>query len=245
MELHFGLVDDNKADREYLINGLHSYFGPRPTFHFSYDEFKDAESFLANYTPESYSMVFFDIQMGALSGIDLANRIREIDKDILIVFMTTSKEFAFDAFPIHPFDYLVKPFTQERLNKVLSEMIRKFADDEVSITIKVPMDSFNVTLKSIVSVTSRGHTVDVALDNGNVIRSNMKFSELEDQLSSDQRFLTCNRGIIINMDFILSADDEVFTMKNGNNYPIRVRERAKVISRYTKYMLSRIGGDSK
>ena len=245
MDLRFGIVDDSTFDREYLKNGLQTYFDLRPSIHYSYDEFKDAESFLHSYTPSSYTLVFFDIQMGALSGIDLANRIRDIDKDILIVFTTTSREFAFDAFPIHPFDYLVKPYTQERLNSVLSEMIRKVSEEETSITIKVPRDSFDVTLRSIVAVTSRGHAVDVILDSGNKLSSTMKFSDLEEQLSLDKRFLSCNRGIVINMDHILSLDEDVFKMKDGSSYPIRVRERAKVISQYTRYMLSRVGGGSR
>ena len=95
------------------------------------------------------------------------------------------------------------------------------------------------------AVTSRGHAVDVILDSGNKLSSTMKFSDLEEQLSLDKRFLSCNRGIVINMDHILSLDEDVFKMKDGSSYPIRVRERAKVISQYTRYMLSRVGGGSR
>ena len=245
MDLRFAVVDDNRYDRQSLLDGLSVYFAQRPALQYSCAQYPDAESFLQEFVPASYSLVFLDIQMGGLSGIDLAARLRAMDRDLLIVFTTTSREFAFDAFPIHPFDYLVKPLAQERLNTVLSEAIRAVTKEEATISVKVARNSYNIPVKSIVAVTSRGHQVDLLMENKTTLASTMRFSDFEKQLSLEPRFLSCNRGILINMDYILSLDGDVFRMKDGNTYPIRVRDRSQVLSLYTRYMISWVDGGAR
>lgn len=245
MDIRLCVVDDRKEDRDMLKEDLKHFFELRSSFNYSCDEYPDGESFLSSYRSNAYDLVFFDIQMPGISGIELANQLRDLDADILIVFTTTSREFAFDAFPIHPFDYLVKPFTQDRLNKVLSEMIRVLSQEEPFVQIRIPRDVIDVQLRSIVAVESHGHSVHVMLDDKRIIVSTMRFSEIEELLTSDARFLPCNRGVVINMDHVLSLDQDIFRMKDGSTYPLRVRERAKIVSKYTKYMLTRVSGGNR
>ena len=68
-----------------------------------------------------YDLVFLDIVMDGLDGIETARRLREWDMGCLIVFLTSSSEYAWDAFPVHPFDYLLKPIDKARLARVLDE----------------------------------------------------------------------------------------------------------------------------
>ena len=243
MDIKIAVVDDSRSDRDHLLKSLEAFRSAIPSVNFMVEEFESGNSFLEAYTSGKYQLVFFDIQMEGLNGIESANRLRLVDTDTLIVFCSTSREYAFDAFPIHPFDYLVKPFSQERINTVLSEMIRVVSQEEPSIEIRIPRDTVTVELRSLVAVESHGHSVRISLDNGETRISNMKFSDLEETLGMDPRFLSCNRGVLINMDHISSLDNDIFKMKNGAIYPLRVRERAKIVSHYTKYMLSRVGGN--
>lgn len=245
MDIKIAVVDDNRTDRENLIKDLEVFSSVVPSANFIVEQFESGNSFLDVYSSGKYQLVFFDIQMEGLNGIESANRLRLVDTDTLIVFCSTSREYAFDAFPIHPFDYLVKPYSQERINTVLSEMIRVVSQEEPSIEVKIPRDMVKVELRSIVAVSSRGHNVDIFMENSKPLVSTMRFSELEEQLLVDPRFLSCNRGIIINMDHVLSLDDDIFRMKDGSIYPLRVRERSRIVSNYTKYMLSRVSGGKK
>jgi len=245
MDIRIAIVDDRQEDRENLKKGINAFRSVQSSTNFTLDEFESGISFLDQYVPNTYHLVFFDIQMEGLNGIESANKLRSADADTLIVFYSTSREFAFDAFPIHPFDYLVKPYSQDRLNTVLAEMIRVKSQVEATIDIKIPRDSVEVALGSIVAISSRGHSVDVILDSGKTLVSTMRFNVLEEQLLIDPRFLSCNRGILINMDHVLSLDNDIFRMKNGTIYPLRVRERSKIVSQYTKYMLSRVSGGKK
>jgi DNA-binding LytR/AlgR family response regulator len=94
----------------------------------------------------------------------------------------------------------------------------------------------------LVAIESRGHAVEVHLTDGQTLRSIMTFSELEKLLCDDERFLRCNRGIIVNMDQVLKLDGDVFRMRDGTLYPLRVRNRAALVSQFSQYMISRVDG---
>ena len=70
----------------------------------------------------------------------------------------------------------------------------------------------------------------------------MTFSELEKLLSNDRRFLRCNRGVIVNMDQVLRVDGDVFKMRDGTVFPLRVRNRTVLISQFSQYTISRMEG---
>lgn len=65
-------------------------------------------------------LIFLDIKMPGMLGLELAGRINEIKPDVAIVFVTAYDSYAVDAFEIEAFDYILKPLTLERINKTLS-----------------------------------------------------------------------------------------------------------------------------
>ena len=242
MELRIDIVDDLKLDRERLFGDLRSYFAGRSDLTLRLREFESAEAMLGAFEVDGTDLAFLDIQMTGMTGIDLAGRLRAMDKKLLIVFLTTSSEYAFDAFPVHPFDYLMKPYTVERLHEVLGEALRMLSAEEPTIVIRVPRSTHEVPLNKLCAVEARGHAVEVHLTDGQTLRSIMTFSELEKLLSNDRRFLRCNRGVIVNMDQVLRVDGDVFKMRDGTVFPLRVRNRTVLISQFSQYTISRMEG---
>jgi two-component system LytT family response regulator len=90
------------------------------------------EEALAAVVSQPPDVLFVDIEMPGLSGLDLANEIRK--RDITapkIVFVTAYKDFAVDAFACHAFDYLLKPYSEERLSNCIEKLRTAFAQDLV------------------------------------------------------------------------------------------------------------------
>ena len=240
--LKIAIVDDFKSDRMKLSEDLRSYFAMRPDLDMELTEFENAEQLMSIYHPGDFDVLFLDILMGEINGIQLAGRLREIDQKVLIIFLTSSPEFAFDAFPVHPFDYLMKPYENKRLREVLAEVLHALSVEEQTITIRVPRSTHEVPLNKLVAIESRGHTVEVHLNDGQTLRSIMTFAEIEKILSEDPRFLRCNRGVIVNMDQVLRLDGDVFKMRDGTIFPLRVRNRAALVSQFSQYTISRMEG---
>ena len=116
--MRVAIVDDLHTDSAALYAMLTARI-PSPA---SVDVYDSGERFLSS--ESRYDLVFLDIVMEGMDGIETARRLREMDMRCLIVFLTTSSEYAWDAFPVHPFDYLLKPVDETRLEQVLCEARR-------------------------------------------------------------------------------------------------------------------------
>ena len=114
--MNIAITDDNPKDREKIIRILSEY-ALSNHMELSVSEYGNAGEFLTGYRPLLYSAVFLDIYMDGISGIEAAQKIRETDRDALIVFLTTSEDHMPDAWRLHAFEYVVKPVTAEKLRK--------------------------------------------------------------------------------------------------------------------------------
>ena len=240
MDLRIGIIDDLEQDSSRLSQDIRFFFSHQLEQNTVVNTFSSGEEFLRKFHAEGYDLLFLDIYMSGMNGIELAHKIRLKDPVLLIVFLTTSKDHAFEAFPVHAFDYLIKPYSRERVLSVLKEALRVLSVRDKRIEVRVAHDTYEIPLRKIVSVTAEGHTVHITLMGQNPVRSIMTFAEIEKMLTPDPRFLVCNRGVLINMDLVHSFCEDRFLMEDGSCHPLRVRNRAALVKAFTQYSLSRI-----
>ena len=249
MNLNIAIVDDQEADRDALRSGISAWRDMDSGRDGAVLCFSSGEELIEHFTPCDAQLVFMDIYMNGLNGIETAKKLRAADAGVLIVFLTSSDDFAFDAFPIHPFDYIVKPCGTEKLYGVLDEAMRALTPPEQSITVRVVQNRpfvangvYSVPLDNISAIASQKHVVEINMANGENLLSNMTFAEIEGMISGDRRFLACNRGLLVNMDHVSSINGDTFMMKNGSQCPIRVRGRTKIVSDFSQYRITRMRG---
>ena len=121
MKLRTAIVEDRKPDAERLEQLLKKAFENE---NISCSCFASGDEFLRADWREGYQVVFLDICMEGTNGIETARRLRAADPDLLIVFVTSSPEYVWDAFPVHPFDYLLKPYKEEKFEQLAGELRR-------------------------------------------------------------------------------------------------------------------------
>ena len=240
MELFIAVVDDLQTERENILADLKRIFQNDPDYELHCVSYDSAEAFL-DASPE-VQIAFLDICMDGMNGIELARRLRGLDEKLLIIFVSTSSEYAFEAFPIHPFDYLIKPYPFARLEHVLKEALRVLNLDERKVSIRVARSTLSVPVGSIVSAVSQGHRVVIAVAGAEPIQSIMTFSEVEALLASEERFLPVNRGVLVNMDYARALSGDTLTMLDGSSFALRTKNRNQIVSRFSHYQLSRLKG---
>ena len=240
MELRIAIVDDLLMDRDRLEKQIRVWAVKQKHTITELKKYTKGEEILQEYEPGKFSLVFMDIVMGELNGIETAAKLRELDTDLLIVFLTTSREYAFDAFPIHPFDYLIKPIEEENLGPVLKEAVRVLGAGNTVVTIRTAHNSIDIPLVKISAVLSQGHVIEIRLIDNTGIESRMTFREVEKTLTQYPQFLTCNRGVVVNMDYVESMKGGVAKMKNGEQYALRVRNQNEIVAQFSQYMISRM-----
>ena len=245
MEIKIAVVDDLQQDRDKLGECIGQFFdahkdGAAKNVTARVHNYASAEDFLPTYEPGKFDLVFLDICMNEMDGIELAGKLREADAHLLIVFQTTERAYAFDAFPVHPFDYLIKPCRQDEVGAVLKEALRVLEAGDPEIEVNAIRAKFKVPLRSIVAVSSQGHNTELSLTNKQSMTTTESFKAISSKIENDKRFLTINRGVIINMDHVLAPEGDVMKMQDGSTYPIKVNGRAAVLTAFSQYMISRM-----
>lgn len=236
--MNIAIVDDNMTDSARLRSFIRNWFGAGKHSLSSVLTYSSGEDMLRNFVPGTLQIVFMDILMGDLNGIETARKLRSLDSDVLIVFLTTSRDFVFDAFPVHAFDYVIKPCDKKTVDHVLDEAAKFFDAYDPKITLTLSHSEYTVSVKSIASVLSQGHSVEVNLADGKCILATMTFREIQGLLSQHSSFILCNKGVLVNMSQIASLDNGVFIMKDGSRYPVKVNGRAKVLATFSQYLIS-------
>ena len=216
------VVDDTMQDRELLKGMLDQYFSGHQTVP-EIQEFESGEAFLEAYEPGHYDIIFFDIYMGGITGMETASLVYERDKDCRLVFFSSSADYAVDSY--EDLALALDCFTRELLEagRGLTVMVKGGVEAVVPYSKLLYVDS----LKRMVRI----HTSDTVLEAAE------SFMAVSGRLMPDSRFLCCNRGIYVNMDWIQEVGDSVIRLKNGETLPVRVRGRAQVKKEYMEYAL--------
>lgn len=185
----------------------------------------------------AFDLAFLDIFLVGANGVEVARKLRDMTPETDLAFITTSREFAVEAYDLGALHYLVKPVTVEDV----AEALRRKSPPSVvrpSITLKVNRESNRVYLDSIVSIQSARHLIEVKLKDGRCLRVWQPLSEIEAMLNGD--FLKINRGVIINLNEVTRMDPETCTLSDGSLLPVKQRDRAAIRKRYDDFLINEL-----
>ncbi|MBQ1490419.1 MAG: response regulator, partial [Blautia sp.] len=107
MTIRIAIVEDEEAPRLALLTCLER-FGKEKGLALSLSTFSDALSLLDHYEP-IYDLIFMDIQLPYLNGMDAARRLRAMDQSVLLVFVTNLTQYAIAGYEVAALDYILKP----------------------------------------------------------------------------------------------------------------------------------------
>ena len=148
-----------------------------------------------------FDVVFLDIEMEGMDGIETANIIREIDKHVLIVFVTNHTKYMQRSFECLPFRFLVKPIKTEMLEKTYREICIKLADRPGTFVFTENKQHIRIFCEDILFFESRGHWIVLHKRDGSThkIRKNMK--ELMENVD-ESCFCRVHRAFVVNLHFV-------------------------------------------
>ena len=189
--------------------------------------FPSAESFLMAWPEVQFDLAFFDIEMGIISGVELAEMVRKTDKDMLIVFVTSHKQYALKSYDVNAFNYLIKPLSAAKLLPILDKAHLILRSDENDyILISAQSGQIKLLLSKIyyISISDHAATIHTA-DKQFQLRKTM--SEFSEVLPS--QFMRCHRSHIVNLYKISCVYKDSLLLSNDVTLPIS-RQNSKSIS---------------
>lgn len=232
MQLRTAIVEDVEADAIRLEVVLKALSGPEDEI--SSARYGRGDELLVRFKPGMYQLVFLDICMEGTNGIETARQLRQMDSKVLIVFVTSSAEYVWDSFSIHPFEYLLKPYDDARVAKVLQDAAKALDQTEPELEVRVARQTIMLPFGKIDYALAQNHFVCIMTDDGEQ-RATGVFSQIQERLCTDPRFLVCNRGVIINMDKVLRFENDQIQMRDGSGFPVRQKDKGRLFAEFTQY----------
>lgn len=240
--MKIAIVDDIKEERTHLKLIANQYLELRkdryPVLP-SFIEFDNGETFLEQFASGDYSLVFLDIYMNNLTGIDVAKRIVALDKDCSIIFFTTSDEHQLDGYGVHAVGYIMKPVSDNipALYTAMDYVMEKQHPDTSGITVQSDCGKLHLYYRDILYLDCIDRKLYIHLTN-RILKLSGSYTDYSPYFLSESRFLECYRNVIVNMDYIETPLDCDFAMKNGEKIPVSRRKRSDVMGNYMKYFIS-------
>lgn len=182
--------------------------------------FKDGDHFLETAKRLPFDLVFLDIIMPLLNGMDTARELRQFNTSIPIVFLTSSREFALDGYSVKASDYLLKPITYEKVRKVMDELVLNQLQEPPHILLKTAGGHHKIYLHQIEYLEACNKKVRFFLQSGAELEVLDTLSHFQDILTFEHGFFRCHRSYLVNIfnvDYFNSTDIKT---KFGNSVPI-------------------------
>ena len=228
------ICEDSEIDREILKSALTQYF-EEISEELEIIEYVSADTLIADveegYAESGADVLFLDIYMKGLNGMQAAHKLRALHRKVPIVFLTASTDFAVESYEVRAAGYLLKPFDETKLRELLSRILK--TERRRRIAVKVGRQYRYPYTEDIMYIESSAHTIKIHLKDGSEISSVEKLGDIEQRLN-EKRFLRCNQSYLVNMDFIRDTDGD-FILKDNTRIPVRVRGRKEVLEEYNMY----------
>lgn len=201
------------------------------------DYYPNGETFLLNGWEKKYQLILMDIYMGNLDGIETAVLVEKIQEDALIVYLTSSDEDIWRAVGTHRcFDYIRKSeLNMMRINTLFKDVMNKLNISEQKLIFLSGKQEIILKIKDIQYIISRNKYTAIVLKNNQERSYRITFSFLHNLLKNNENFLLCNRGVLLNMNFIQHANGETFVMKDGTTFPLRRNGRKEIVEKYNNF----------
>jgi DNA-binding LytR/AlgR family response regulator len=232
-ELRIAICEDLEKDRELLLSRIRESGVPAKC-----EAFPSGEAFLEKWRPGLYHLVYLDVYMAELTGIQTARAIRERDTGVMLAFTTTSRDHSFEANKYLSLLYIEKPVTQETIDHTLTlaAAVRDKRRSEI-LTVAVETGRLDVNHNDIVYVEVFNHRCILHLREGQKITASTSASidELDGQLPKP-RFCRTHRSYIVNLDMVQRSNGTDFIMKNGDVAYITQKERRRILELYDEWL---------
>lgn len=235
--MNTAIVDDDSM----LANLMHftlNKYAAEHNYEIHTSVFDSGEAFLQSFVPDRYDIVFMDIYMDGMSGVETARQMRAMDNEVVLIFLTSSDEHMPDAFSCHAFDYILKPAKPERVFRVMDDCLeilsKRDSTNNKYIEFSENHQHVRVYLRDLVSLEVNDHYVYVTTSDGQEFHPKQSFSSLTKEIT-EENFLLINRGVLVNLDYVTHMADGECYLKNKSSFSVKVREKNAIQKQWMDY----------
>ena len=227
--LTIAICDDNKNSRD-TIKQFAASFCTKNSQRFSVLGFDCGED-LVDKCPPSLDLLFLDIQMGGMNGIDTARVLRESHPDLCIIFITNLPQYALKSYEVRPFGFMTKPISYDDWQFEVNLAMKYISRNEAH---RIVFKCKNSDMKKIIStrdllfLESKNHDILAHTADGTEDVFLGSLNEMEEELGQ-YGFIRCHQSFLVNARGIKSFDTRI-EMEDGSFIPISRNRRKQFMS---------------
>jgi DNA-binding LytR/AlgR family response regulator len=238
MQVIIGICDDNLAQLE-----LVSEFTARCLSGTAYSLIcsTDPEDFLIRLKAAPPQVVLLDIDIPGMNGITLGKKIRLLYPGAVLIYITAHEEYAYEAYQVRAFHYLLKPLTLEKFRVVLTEALdslknEKPAEPERTFSVQLRGEMLRLPYSDILYFEKVGHKIKICT----AARDIFYYGQLYDLLNTlePSQFVRCHQGFIVNLDKIRSFKENTLFLDGNISLPVGKTYVDTVRSTLARYLFA-------
>jgi DNA-binding LytR/AlgR family response regulator len=231
------ICDDDEEFRAIISNYIKPYKASKPEI--TESEFVCGEDLINAYSKgQQFDILFLDIRMKDVDGVEAAKKIREKDQNVIIIFITSYTSFVSDTFRVGAFQFLTKPVKEEDFKKDFERALELYRISHFKYLVKWKDKTSILEISEIyyIEASNRHLFVNTGSSRCECVG---KISEEEKKLSS-YNFVKCHQSYLVNVRYIKLIDLTKIHLSNGKEIPLSKHLRASVKGIFNSYILGSI-----
>lgn len=226
------ICDDESQELESVHSFLTRYIQEHPQYEITIHYFS-APLELLSYVEEhgGFDIYLLDVYMAGMLGTDAARELRLLDDNGEIIFLTTSRDHAIEAFELEAAQYLIKPYAEAGIFAALDKIMQRInRDRRVIVTLKTSDGITRLAIRDVVfTETGRNNYQIIHTIQGEKMEVRMTATEIFELLSQNKFFVRCGSSINLNLKYIRQISKDTITFDTGEHlaYPYRTYQKLK------------------
>lgn len=230
--LHIAICDDERVFVDHLKELLSQYILETGE-EIKTSVFYDGLDLIEKYDP-SFDLIFLDIQMKLVDGLRAAERIREKDESVGIIFLTTLAQYELEGYKYQATNYIIKPLQYGRLKAELDKFIRRrHMEQEPALVISNDTGKYKVILKNLRYIETFNRNLLFHTEQESIL-CYRSMKEMERELQA-KNFARCHTSYIVNLAYVKGVKKLEITLITGEKIPISQPRRKSFMEQLTDY----------
>jgi DNA-binding LytR/AlgR family response regulator len=216
MDLRILACDDNIIQLNNLVKSVKKY-GKNKGIGLEIDTTRESRKVLELNSNNDYDLIFLDINIDDMTGIEIGKSIREYDEDTVIIFVTAHPNFSKEAYELFAFNYILKPIETIFFEKVMNRAVeliktKQLSKNELFVNIRDGFQSHKLYYNEIIAAEKQGKRVYIYLTKGRAVNPVLTLNDFEESLDK-KYFIRCHKTYIVNKYKIKSLQPNYLEME--------------------------------
>lgn len=233
---HIAVVDDDREFSSKVQEYLDRYQQENGE-KFEVEVFYDGAKIIENYTPQ-YDLILLDIEMPTVNGMDAAEKIRELDEHVVLMFITNMAQYAIRGYSVGALDFVMKPINYYTFSMKIKRALKRVQKKEMpTILLTTPDGVKKLNVSQIYYVEIQGHMLHYHTDEGEfVVRGTLLSAE---QMLPSGFFVKCNHWYLVNLQHVTEVRKNTAIV---GNFELEISRRNR--AGFLKALAEHMGGNA-